>query len=428
MEGEDQLTKKTVWRNPDFVWLISGQTVSEFGSAITNFALPWLLLKLTGSAMQMGFAFAVIMVPYLLISLPAGVYVDRWNRKILMMIADAGRLLLILSIPLASTLGHLGLVQIYAVLAGMGALNAVFDSAYVACLPNVVGREQLREANAGLQSGISASQILGPALAGVMVGWFGTANTLYIDSASFVVSILSLWLIQRPFSAAGTGVDKSRMLQQIAEGLRFVWGHRLIRLISLFTMTLNIAGSAAGAVLMYHMQRDFHLSPQLIGLVMAGMSVGTVAGSIVAGFVSRFLPMGKIMAIALGVQVIPMFVFAFAPWTTALAAANFLLGFTAVNWNVQSVSLRQAVIPDRLLGRASSAIRMVVWGSMPIGSAAGGSIAQFSGAPIVLAAGGLIQIGVFVWGFFTPLFQSTGVETQDPSTSFVAPEGTSVDV
>ncbi|WP_249226901.1 MFS transporter [Alicyclobacillus mengziensis] len=395
---------------------------------MTNFALPWLLLKLTGSAMQMGFAFAVIMVPYLLISLPAGVYADRWNRKILMMIADAGRLLLILSIPVASTLGHLGLVQIYGVLAGMGALNAVFDSAYVACLPNVVGREELREANAGLQSGISASQILGPALAGVMVGWFGTANTLYIDSASFVVSILSLWLIQRPFSAAGTGADKSRMLQQIAEGLRFVWGHRLIRLISLFTMTLNIAGSAAGAVLMYHMQRDLHLSPQLIGLVMAGMSVGTVAGSIVAGFVSRFLTMGKIMAIALGVQVIPMFVFAFAPWTAALAAANFLLGFTAVNWNVQSVSLRQAVIPDRLLGRASSAIRMVVWGSMPIGSAAGGSIGQFFGAPVVLAAGGLIQIAVFVWGFFTPLFQSTGAETRDPSTSFVAPEGTSVDV
>jgi MFS family permease len=419
--------KGTVWKNRDFVLLISGQTVSEFGSAITSFALPWLLLKLTGSAMQMGFAFAVMMMPYLMVSLPAGVYADRWNRKTLMMIADAGRLVLILSIPVASAFGVLGLAQIYGVLAAMGALNAVFDSAYVACLPNVVGRDELREANAGLQSGVSASQILGPALAGVMVGWFGTANTLYIDSASFVVSILSLSVIRRPFSAAGTGADKAHMFKQIAEGLQFVWGHRLIRLISLFTMTLNIAGSAAGAVLMYHMQRDLHLSPQLIGLVMAGMSVGTVTGSVVAGFISRFVTMGKIMAIALGIQVIPMFVFAFAPWTVALAAANFLLGFTAVNWNVQSVSLRQAVIPDRLLGRASSAIRMVVWGSMPVGSAVGGSMGQWFGAPLVLATGGVIQIGVFVWGFFTPLFRATGPETFHQG-SLSIPEGTPADV
>ncbi|KPV45279.1 hypothetical protein AN477_02550 [Alicyclobacillus ferrooxydans] len=384
--------------------------MSEFGSAVTGFALPWLLLKLTGSAMQMGLAFAVMMVPYLLVSLPAGVYADRWNRKSLMMIADAGRLLLILSIPIAHALGRLSLGQIYVVLIFMGACNALFDAAYVACLPNIVAKEQLRQANAGLQSGVSTSQIMGPALAGVLVGWLGTTNTLYIDSASFAVSILSLLYIRRPFSANRDHPSQGRMFVQIAEGLRFVWGHRLVRLISLFTMTLNIASSAASAVLMYHMERDLHFSAQWVGLVMAGMSVGTVLGSIVAGLIPDKIPMGKIMAASLAVQVIPMFVFAFAPWAVALAVANFLLGFTGVNWNVQSVSLRQSVIPDRLLGRASSAIRLVAWGAMPFGSAVGGGLGQLIGAPTVLASAGLVQAGSFIAGFFTPLFH-TGPQT-----------------
>lgn len=404
---------QSVWKNRDFVWLIGGQTVSEFGSSITGFALPWLLLQLTGSAMQMGFAFAVEMIPYLAVSLPAGVYADRFNRKTLMMIADSGRMILVLSIPLAHAFGALTIAQLYVVMALMGVCNAVFDSAYVACLPSVVGREHLQEANAALQSGVSASQILGPGLAGVLVGWVGTANTIFINSGSFAISVITLFLIRVPFSAALSMQKKEPMMKQIGEGLQFVWNHRLIRLISMFTLTMNLASSASSAVMMYHMQRDMHLSARWTGAVMSGFSVGTVSGSVVAGFISKRFRMGKIMAATLAFQVIPMFVYALTPWAWMLMVANFIVGFTAVNWNVQSVSLRQSVIPDHLLGRASSAIRMVVWGSMPAGSSAGGVLGQIFGAPLVFVCGGIIQAGVFVGGFFTPLFRATGKETYD---------------
>ncbi|MCL6453131.1 MAG: MFS transporter [Alicyclobacillus sp.] len=416
-----------LWRNRDFVWLMGGQTVSEFGSAITGFALPWLLLQMSRSAMQMGFAFAVQMVPYLLASLPAGVYADRFNRKALMMFADSTRLLLVVSIPLAHALGGLTIAQLYGVLALMGVCNAVFDAAYVACLPNVVERSQLQAANAGLQAGVSASQMLGPALAGALVSWLGTSNTLWLDGGSFAFSVVTLWLIRRPFSAAHPASGqpalgdagavpaqpanpRPSMLRQMGEGLAYVWHHPLIRVISLFTLIGNLANAAFNAVMMYHMEYDIHLSAHWVGLVMSSFSVGTVSGSILAGLISRRLRMGTIMAVALALQVVPMFVYAVVPWAWALMAVNFLTGFAGVNWNVQSVTLRQSVIPDHLLGRASSAIRMVVWGAMPAGSAAGGVLAQMFGAPLVFVCGGLIQTGVFIAGWFTPLFRSTGRE------------------
>ncbi|MCL6600440.1 MAG: MFS transporter, partial [Alicyclobacillus macrosporangiidus] len=119
----------SVWKNRDFRWLITGQTVSELGSAVSGFTLPWLMLQMTGSALQMGLGFAVGFLPYLLLSLPAGVWADRRDRRRLMMLADAIRMLLIATIPAAYALGMLTVAQLYLVMAGMSACNAVFDAA-----------------------------------------------------------------------------------------------------------------------------------------------------------------------------------------------------------------------------------------------------------------------------------------------------------
>lgn len=176
----------SIWKNKDFLWLFTGRTISQLGTSITTFAIPWLLLQLTGSAIQTGIAFAVGFVPYLLLSLPAGVWADQHNRKTMMIIADSGRLILLLSIPLTHLLvGEIPVFLLYAVQAGVSMFSALFDAAYGACLPNIVDRSQLQEGNAALQTGFSMSRIGGPVIAGILISLLGAANTLLFDVASY---------------------------------------------------------------------------------------------------------------------------------------------------------------------------------------------------------------------------------------------------
>lgn len=396
----------SLWRNRGFLWLIGGQTLSEFGSAISGFAIPWLLLQLTGSALQMGLAYAAGFIPYLVLSLPAGVWADRYNRKHLMMLADVGRMILILSIPLAHLLGLLTVAQLYIVLALMSTCSAVFDASYVSCLPNVVQREQLPQANSALQAGVSASQILGPALAGTAVAFVGAANTIFADAASFAVSVLSLLAIRKSFSATeGAGMARSGMMKQISEGLKYVWDNTLIRTISLFALAGNLGGSASGALLLYRLHYDLHATAYWSGIVVAGSSAGVLVGSLLSGFIGSRLQSGTIMMGSLLLFAIPDFVTAFTRIPFVMGAANVLLGIAMVLWNVQSVSLRQSVIPDHILGRASSSIRLIVWGSIPLGNAAGGAFGQWFGTPVVFVATGLTHAVVWAAGWWTPLYK-----------------------
>lgn len=398
-----------VWKNRDFVWLVSGQTVSEFGSSIVRFALPWLILQMTNSAFMTGLAGSIGFLPYLLLSLPAGVWADRFDRKKLMIIADAGRMLLILSVPLAHFLGMLTVVQLLVVEAGMSAFSALFDASYVSCLPNVVGRESLQQANSIIQTGMAASQVLGPPLAGVLVSFIGAPTTITVNALSFLISVVSLYGIRVSFSASRTnerGRAKQGMLAGIKEGLVYVWQHRLIRTISLFTMVMNIGGSATGAVILFRVKNELHVGSDWAGLVMIGYSIGTILGSISSGFFSKRLPMGRIMSTMIILQIVPAFLIGWTHLPLLITLSYCVIGFSGANWNVQSLSLRQSVIPDSMLGRASSSIRMIVWGSIPVGSIIGGAVGQVYGASSVFYGEGVLAILLCVWGLMTPLFKT----------------------
>lgn len=411
-----------VWRNSSFLWLVGGQTLSEFGASITSFAIPWLILEITGSAAQMGFAFAVGFLPYLLLSLPAGVFADRYDRKKMMMWADFARMILVSSIPLGQWFGVLGMWQLYVVQAGMSVCAAAFDSAYVACLPNVVSKDELASANSILQTGVATSQILGPPLAGVMIGLMGAADTITVNGLSYLISVLTLLMIRKPFSAQrSTANTKPQMLSQIGEGLAFVWKHLLIRNISLFTMALNFGASAVNAVLLYHLEHNLHVSPSVAGLVMTGFSGGTIVGSLASALIGKRLPIGTVLAVALGGMSAQAVVIGLVPSVIVITVCFFFAGFCAVLWNVQSMTLRQSIIPDELLGRASSAIRMICWGSMPVGSASGGVVAQRFGAPVVFLGVGALQIGIWAWAWFTPLFKMRSATSPLPAPELTVP-------
>jgi len=221
---EESHLPKSLWKNRDFVLLITGRTISQFGTAMTTFVIPWLFVQITGSGTQTGIAFAVGFVPYILISLPAGVWADRFNRKTLMIMADLGRLGLLLSIPLTHLVtGLTPLYLLYFVQAGVSGLSAVFDASYGACLPNIIAKGQLREANNVMQTSMSLSRVIGPILGGVVITWIGTANAILIDVGSYMISAVSLFTIVKSFSASITN-NKKMHLCRISERVLLPYG------------------------------------------------------------------------------------------------------------------------------------------------------------------------------------------------------------
>ncbi|WP_274365644.1 MFS transporter [Paenibacillus thermotolerans] len=399
--------EERLWKNKQFVWFISGQTVCEFGSAVHLFVLPWLLLQITGSATVLGIAMAVGFLPYLLLSLPFGALADRHDRKLLMLAANAGRLVLTASIPIAALFRELHPVHLFIVQGGMSAMGALFDAGYVASLPSIVTKKQLQEANAALQGGISVSQLSGPAIAGLLISWFGGSYTLSFTAASFLISVLSLRMISSSFKGEGGDRERltaQRMMKQIGEGVRYVMNHSLIRPLTVLAMMINLSALAMNPAMLYRLQTEMGLDSKAAGFVMAGWGVGTVIGSLAAAKFFKRLRLGIVMVFSLSLQIVTPFLVVFVEQTTVMLIAYAIYGFAVVLWNVQSLSLRQSVIPSELMGRATTTIRFLVFATIPLGTVIGGALSEHFGAVTAFLFSGAIQLVIWLWAFRNRLF------------------------
>lgn len=388
---------ESLWRNRDFVLLITGRTISQFGTAMTTFVIPWLFLQITGSGTQTGIAFAVGFVPYLVVSLPAGVWADKFNRKTLMIIADFGRLGLLLSIPLTHLVtGLTPLYILYVVQAGVSMFSAVFDASYGACLPNIVGTEQLREANTILQTNMSLSKIIGPILGGMAISWIGSANTIFVDVGSYFISIVSMLAIVKSFSVNLTENNKITFMQDVREGILTVWSIKPVRYLMLFATLVNLVGPGMDVSLLYRIQHELVLSSQWAGIIMTGLSGGMLLGSLVHRWIGKRIHMGRWLTISSILQVAPPIVLSVTKNPLVIFLIQIFIGVLLVAWNIQSVTLRQLLIPDHLLGRSSSAFRFLAWISIPLGDGLAGIIGQHFGTQIyfILAASVLFVVAV----------------------------------
>lgn len=373
----------SLWKNRDFVWLISGRTISQFGTAMTTFVIPWIFLQVTGSATQTGIAFAVGFVPYILISLPAGVWSDRFNRKTLMILADSGRLVLLASIPLIHVVtGSTPLYSLYVVQAGVSGFSAVFDAAYGACLPNLVEPDQLSEANNMLQTSASLSRILGPILGGVAVSWIGATNTILVDVCSYIVSIVTLVTIVKSFSATLKPSNLNSFIHDVREGVATVWRLKPIRYLMLFATLVNFVGPGMDVALLYRVQHELALRSAWAGVIMTGLSGGMLIGSVVNRWAGKRMNMGVWLTISSILQVIPPILLALTVNPFMICLIQIFIGVLLVAWNVQSVTLRQSFIPNHLLGRSSSVFRLSAWISIPVGDALAGIVSQRFGTEV----------------------------------------------
>ncbi|MEU6646786.1 MFS transporter [Saccharomonospora sp. NPDC046836] len=388
------MTRDSLWFHRDFRRLWAGDTASQFGTFVGHTALPLLAATtLAASPLEMGLLRAAEHAAFLVLGLPAGVWVDRMRRRVLMLRADLARGVLLLSVPVAWWAGVLTLPYLIVVALLVSVCTLFFDVAYQSYLPSLVGRAKLVEGNAKLQVSQSVAQVTGPSIAGVLAQLLGTVSAVvtvglsYLTSASFLLRI-------RAGEPEPQPRDGTRLRDEIAEGLRFVFGNPNLRAITLCTATGNLMGGAFTAIEVLFLTRNLGLSPAGVGGVLAAAGAGGVLGALTASWWMRRIGQARaVWLVGLVTWPAQLLVPLAAPgWRIGLAVAGLIaVGYGVVVYNVAQVSYRQAICPDRLLGRMNASVRFVVWGTLPIGGLLGGVLGQWIGvhATVWLSAAGM---------------------------------------
>ena len=400
-----------LWRHGDFLKLWAGETISQFGSTIDDIAFPLVaILVLDASAFEVAVLGTVLFLPFILFTLPAGVWVDRLPRRPVLIIGDFGRAALYATVPIAYVADVLTLWQLYVVGFLVGAFQVFFDVAYQSYLPSLVDRDQIIEGNSKFEISRSAAQISGPGLGGILVEILTAPYAVLVDALSFLASGLFILRIRKPEERPerATNVDgtNTSFWQDIKEGLRFVLGNPNLRAQAGCTGTSNFFFSLGFAIYLVFAVRELGLSPGLIGVVFSVGAVGSLVAAFMAMRLSRRFGIGPTTIAVTLLQAPAFLTVAFAPEGNAalpfLIVSQLVLGFTLVTYNIVQVSYRQAICPARLQGRMNSAMRFIVWGTIPLGTLAGGALASWVGLRETIAIGAIGSGVSFLWILLSP--------------------------
>lgn len=397
-----------VWRNSDFLKFWSGQSISLVGSQITTLALPLAAaITLRATPMQMGVLVATQYLPFLLFGLFVGVWVDRLRRRPILIFANLGRGLLLGIIPVAAWLKVLRIEHLYAVGFLAGLLTVCFDVAYQSYLPTLVGRERLVEGNSKLQISSSTAALAGPSLGGMLVQWLSAPFAIAADAASFFMSAIFLCLIRKQETGPLTGSHRQGIWKEMREGLRLVLSNPILRAIVGGTATSNFFINVQISVRILYVTRSLHLEPATLGFIFATGSVGGLIAAIFAKRISSFAGIGPTLIgmqflVGISALVLPLASGSFWILVLTILPSMILWGFAMMTYDINQVSFRQAVTPDRLQGRMNASIRFVTWGAAPPGALLGGVLGGMIGLRMTLLLGGIGVLCATLWTLFSP--------------------------
>ena len=382
------------------LWAAAG--ISTLGDGVREAALPLLAASLTrdpGAVAAVAFAGRL---PWLLFSLVSGALVDRADRRRVMWMVDSGRALVVTGLA-AAVLFDATSIPLLAVIAFvLGTGETLFDNAAQSFLPSVVARDQLEEANSRLYAAqISSQEFVGPPVGSLLFA-AAMAAPFFLDAGSFVAAVaLVLGIRTSPRTPRPAGAAATRLWSEIGEGLRWLWRHRLLRTLALMLGTWNLLTTASGAVFVLFATEDLHVSTAGYGLLFSAGAVGSIAGSMVATRIIRGFGAGRALLTAVVVSGLAYIVVALTSNAYLVGVMGAVGGLLAVVWNVITVSLRQAIIPDELLGRVNSVYRFLGWGMMPIGAALGGVVASAFGLRATYWIGGAALLAMALITFRT---------------------------
>jgi MFS family permease len=402
----DRVHRQSLLFHRDFRRLWIGDVLSQGGTVVTMVAMPLLAVTvLHATPLQVGLLTTFEYLAFLLIGLPAGAWVDRMRRRNVMIVADLGRAAVLGSVPVTAALGVLTMWQLYAVVLVIGGLTVFFDVSYQSYLPFLVGREHLVEGNSKLQGTQSVAQVAGPSIGGLLVQSLSAPAALATDAVTFLWSAVWVGAIQRR-EPKPERVAPARLRHDIREGLAFIARHRLLRAIAGCTATANLFGSAAQSMLVVLLARDLALSAGVIGALMSAGACGGVLGAFTARRLAARLGQGPAIWLSIGVTAPLTLVqpFLHRGWTLGLfVVAQLAVSAGIVIYNVTQVSFRQALCPDRLLGRMNATMRFFVWGTLPLGGLLGGALGSTVGVRAALLVAAIGSMLAFLWVYCSPL-------------------------
>ncbi len=374
--------RSSLWRRPDFLRLWAGETVSIFGTLIGQLALQFTaILWLDANAFEVAVLAACGLVPGFAAGLFAGVWVDRLARRPIMIAADIGRALLLATIPLAAVFDVLTIGQLWAVAFAAAGLTVFFDVAYEAYLPTLVEPHELVEGNSKLQASASVAEFGSFGLSGWLVQLLRGPGAVLIDSLSFVVSAFAVWRIRTPEPRPSASGEREHLFREAIEGVRVVVRTPVIRSLAVASVISMMGARILSVVYLLYLSRELGFSPGVLGMIFGIGGLTSLAGAAVAGRSPR-LGTGLVLAAfmrATGVLFMPLAGSASLLGASSLVANQLVTDPAWTYYDINAMSLRQAITPNRLLGRVNATVRFGEFGAQIVGVALGGVLGQWLG-------------------------------------------------
>jgi MFS family permease len=394
-----------------------GETVEWFGGQITALALPTVaILFLNAGPFEMGLLGALNTIAYPILGLFVGVLADRWRRRPMMVWANIGQVIALASIPLGFMFRMLSLNQLFAVALVMSVTTVFFVIAYQSYLPTLVDREDLVEGNAKLETSSSASLVFGPALGGLLIQIVGAAQSIIFDALSTLVAALAIQSIKQP--EVITSAPKRAFFKELRTGAEIIFVNPILRTLTAASATLNLGRSMFYAVFFIFIYDQLKITPGTAGLVLGIGSTGFLIGALSAPRIVKRLGLGVTLAFALlisgiGLLMVPVTRYGLAAPT--LAALWMLSSFGMPLYNINQVSLRQAITSNQVQGRMNATMRTITWSTWPVGALAGGILGVILGIPLTIMIAGLISIIPTLFIIVSPVVKLSKIPTQPMS-------------
>jgi MFS family permease len=373
-------------RNANFVNLWGAATVSTFGSLVTRTALPFTaILVLDASPSAIGVLRVAELLPGFVVGLIAGAWVDRLRRKPIMIATDLGRALLIATIPVAAFLGWLGLEQLYVIAALVSVLSVFFDVAYQSFLPSLVKNDELVEANSKLSAAMSVAEASAFSSAGWLIQLLTAPLAMVVDALTFIASAgLVARIPEVPLqSKASSATLQPSIATEVVEGLRAVWRQPILRGMVVAGVGQNLAFGLVGTVFLLYVNQEVGFAPGILGMIFAVGGVSSFLGAMIAGRLPRFgigaVMVASLLLAAVGEAFIPLATTANAIGVLFLVGQQIVADSALTVYDINQVSLRQAIAPAHVLGRINASVRVTEIGAVLLGTVVAGYMGETVG-------------------------------------------------
>jgi MFS family permease len=398
--------KRSLWRERDFQLVTAGQTVTQLGTEVTALAFPLTaVLLLNATPWQLGVLVAIQNGAFLVVGLPAGVWLDRRRRRPVLILTDLVRAAALVAVTVMTTFGHLSFLLLVIVAAIMSVMRVVFEVGYQTYLPSIVRSEHLVQGNSTVEAIRASGQIAGPSLGGWLVQLAGAANALLADAISFLVSAICLWRVRNTEEAPARS-GRRGMFHEAREGITFVWANPVLRSIAATSAVSNLLFTAATALTVLFLIKTVGLTPAVAGMLFSVGSVAAVVAAAIAAPLTKRLGSARIIWLSTAVtspfnMLIP---FTYNDWRILLFVLGIVVGGGGqLIYAITQLSYRQSVVPPAILGRVNATMRVLVMGALPVGGLLGGGLGTLIGVrnTLIIFGVGFILAPLFV--VFSPL-------------------------